>query len=180
MLKTATHLVVLLTLVAYGCDKSDSKETPSEDKKASAEPAGGDKSAAAEPAAEEPAAEPGTVELEVVDVPDLGKLKLPKGRKDTAANNWSYDLGGLDRLTVNWEPHGAKDLAEAEKLANVLGNAPTTKKAETLDNGTHIIERVRDNDGWTFVAVFGDSWYVRCSAPLEKMDICHEIVTSKE
>jgi hypothetical protein len=190
MLKNVTLLVAALTLVVPGCDKSDTKDAASDDEKANAEPAAGEKPAADEPAADEPAAdepaadEPaadsGEVELEVVEVPELGNLKLPKGRKETAPKNWSYDLGGSDRLTVSWEPHGAKNLKAAEKLANVLGNAPTSKKSETLENGTHFIERVRDNDGWTFVVVFGDSWYVKCSAPQDKMDICHEIVTSKE
>ncbi len=185
LLRSATMILSALTLIVPGCGSADSKEAASAGKKA--EPVAPakteEKTPAAEPVAEpvvEPAADPDKVELEVVDVPELGKLKLPKGREDTAEQNWSYKLSGHDRISINWEPHGAKNLKDAEKQANILGNAPTSKTSKTLDNGTHLIERVRDSDGWTFVAVFGENWYVRCSAPPDKMDICHEIVTSKE
>lgn len=185
-----------LTLVAFGCDAAEDSKTqaaasdkkPAKDKSESnAKPT--DKAAPAKPAKAEPAkaepepepaAEKGKVVLEEVELEGLGKIKMPKGYKKLHDNGWKYDLGDFKSISVSWEPHGAKSLKDAKKLSKILANAPTEKTAETLDNGYHEIERVRDSDGFTFVAVFSDSWYVKCSAPADAMEHCREIVRSKQ
>lgn len=134
---------------------------------------------AAKPAAKAEPAAPAEIVLEEADLAGLGKIKLPKGYKPMAEKHWTYDLGGGKNIHVSWEPHGAKNLKKAEKLSNVLANAPTIKSSKTLDTGYHEIERVRDSDGYTFIAVFSADWYVKCTAPAEQMDKCREIVRSK-
>jgi len=182
-----------LTLVAFGCDSaedgktkaaaSDKKPAASKDK-ASAKAESAKPAAKAEPAKPEPKAEPepakGTVVLEEVELEGLGKIKMPKGYKELHEKGWKYDLGDFKSISVSWEPHGAKNLKAAKTLSKVLANAPTEKTAETLESGYHEIERVRDSDGFSFVAVFSDSWYVKCSAPAEAMEHCRDIVRSKE
>ena len=186
-----------LTLVAFGCDSAEdgkSKAAASDKKPAAAKDGDAAKSepakptAKAEPAKPEPKAEPepepepekGTVVLEEVELEGLGKIKMPKGYKKFHEKGWKYDLGDFKSISVSWEPHGAKNLKAAKKLSKVLANAPTEKTAETLDSGYHEIERVRDSDGFSFVVVFSDDWYVKCSAPAEAMEHCRDIVRSKE
>lgn len=185
-----------LTLVAVGCDSaedgktnaaaSEKKPADSKSKSKADEPA---KPAKAEPAKAEPAkpeakpepaAEKGKVELEEVELEGLGKIKMPKGYEKIHDNGWKYDLGDFKSISVSWEPHGVKSLKEAKKMSKILANAPTEKNAETLENGYHEIERVRDSDGFTFVVVFAKEWYVKCSAPADQMEHCREIVRSKE
>lgn len=156
---------------AAAAPRSDAPEKAA----AKAEPAA---PAKAEPAPAEPAA-PAEIVLEEADLPGLGKLAMPKGFKSTAEKHWSYDLGDYKSISVSWEPHGAPNLKKAETLSNILASAETVKSATTLDNGYHEIERVRENDGFTFIALFGKDWYVKCVAPAEKMDVCRQIVRSK-
>ncbi|MGH1348976.1 MAG: hypothetical protein ACRBN8_46010 [Nannocystales bacterium] len=183
-----------LTLVAFGCDSaddaktkaaaSDKKPAASKDKAAAKAESAKAEPAKAKPPKAEPKAEPepakGTVVLEEAELEGLGKIKMPKGYKKLHEKGWKYDLGDFKSISVSWEPHGAKSLKEAKKLSKVLANAPTEKTAETLESGYHEIERVRDSDGFSFVAVFSDSWYVKCSAPLDAMEHCRDIVRSKE
>lgn len=146
---------------AKGAAKSPSK----------AEPAKAD--AKAEPAA------PAEIVLEEADLPGLGKLKLPKGFTSPHDKHWSFDLGNYESIAVSWEPHGAASLEKAKTMSNILATAETVKSAQTLPNGYHEIERVRASDGFTFIALFGKDWYVKCVAPKEKIEICREIVRSK-
>ena len=137
--------------------------------------------AKAEPAkgpAKEPAA-PAAIVLEEADLPGLGKLKLPKGFTSPHDKHWRYDLGNHESIAVSWEPHGAASLEKAKTMSNILATAETVKSAQTLPNGYHEIERVRASDGFTFIALFGKDWYVKCVAPKEKIEICREIVRSK-
>ena len=71
------------------------------------------------------------------------------------------------------------DLKKAESLANILASAEVVKSSKTLDNGYHEIERARANDGFTFIALFGKDWYIKCVAPAAKIEVCREIVRSK-
>ncbi len=181
-----------LTIVCLGCDGADdtkSKAAASNDKpaaKAKKEEAPAAKPTAkpaekpapkAEPKPAEP--EKGVVVLEEVELEGLGKIKMPKGYEKSHDKGWKYDLGDYKSINVSWEPHGAPNLKKAKSLSKILANAPTVKTAETLESGYHEIERVRDSDGFTFIAVFAKDWYIKCVAPAEAMEHCREIVRSK-
>ncbi len=183
-----------LTIVCFGCDGADATKTAADDKPAAKakkpeEPAKAEVKAAA-PAAAKPAppkaepkpAEPekGVVVLEEVELEGLGKIKMPKGYESFHDKGWKYDLVDYKSITVSWEPHGVKILKKAKSMSKILANAPTVKTAETLDSGYHEIERVRDSDGFTFIAVFAKDWYVKCVAPAEAMEYCREIARSKQ
>jgi hypothetical protein len=189
------HRPVLLALAsilgAVACDRANADAAP---KTASAKEAPAAKTAPADPpskkteakaaAPEAKAAAPEeapstTPVLEETDLPGLGKLKMPKGFQSTADKHWSFDLGNYESISVSWEPHGAPNLKKAESLSKILANAETVKSSKTLENGFHEIERVRTSDGFTFIAVFGPDWYVKCVAPAAHMETCREIVRSK-
>ena len=133
---------------------------------------------AAPAAAEEPKST--TPVLEETELPGIGKLQMPKGFKSTADKHWSFDLGNYESIDVSWEPHGAPNLKKAESLSNILATAETVASKKTLDSGFHEIERVRKSDGFTFIAVFGPDWYVKCVAPAAQMEVCRTIVRSKK
>ena len=203
--RTITIIASLCVCLGVGACDEDSGQKNASDKSAGAEDASdkGGKAAAkrdspskgepkaraqAEPAVAatpeptpEPEAEdaPAELVLEEVEVDGLGKIKLPKGSKSTAEKHYSYDLGNYERINVSWEPHGAPNLKKAEKLSKILANAEKVVSKKTLDSGFHEIERVRESDGFSLIAVFGPDWYVKCVAPPEKMDTCREIVRSK-
>ena len=190
------HRTILLCtfIAASACDKgaeagsakSETKtaavvaDKPAEKAKAAApsEP----KAAAPSEAKAAPAEEPKstTPVLEEADLPGIGKLMMPKGYKSTADKHWSFDLGNYESIDVSWEPHGAPNLKKAESLSNILATAETVASKKTLDSGFHEIERVRKSDGFTFIAVFGPDWYVKCVAPAAQMEVCREIVRSKK
>ena len=124
-------------------------------------------------------AAPAQLVLEETELPGLGKLKMPKGFTSSMEKHWRFDLGNHESINISWEPHGAADLKKAESLANILAAAEIVKSAKTLDNGYHEIERARANDGFTFIALFGKDWYIKCVAPAAKIEVCREIVRSK-
>lgn len=160
--------------------KSDSPPKGEPKARADAKPAAGAEAPKPKPKPEpEVEDKPAELVLEEVEVEGLGKVKLPKGYKSTAAKHYSYDLGDYKRINVSWEPHGAKNLKKAESLSKILANAEKVVSKKTLDSGFHEIERVRESDGFSLIAVFGPDWYVKCTAPPEKMDVCREIVRSK-
>jgi len=185
-------LVLLSSLGLGGCDRQASETAPTKSATASEAPVASASAAPAAAAKPKPApaadAKPAKVEekpvdtapvLEETDLPGLGKLKMPKGFKSSAEKHWSFDLGNYESINVSWEPHGAPNLKKAESLSKILANAETVKSSKTLDSGFHEIERVRASDGFTFIAVFGPDWYVKCSAPAAHMEACREIVRSK-
>src|SRR5262249_30075544 len=118
--------------------------------------------------------------LEETDLPGLGTLLMPRGFVSTAEKHWSFDLGNYESIDVSWEPHGAPNLKKAESLSKILAEAETVRSAKTLGSGYHEIERVRRSDGFTFIAVFGPDWYVKCVAPSVHMQTCRKIVRSRE
>jgi hypothetical protein len=138
------------------------------------------KAGAAPDAAKTPAG-PVEIVLESTEVAGLGTLKLPKGMKQSehVKSHWELDLGNHEAIRVSWEPHGAKDLKDAESLATILASTDTVKSSSTLPSGYHEIERTRSSDGYGFIALFGKDWYVMCTPPAGKMDVCREIVRSK-
>jgi hypothetical protein len=189
MHRTSLSLFVTSMLVFAACDReseaapvasaSAAPAKPAKSEPAKAEPAKAEP-AKAEPAkAEPPANADKTPVLEETDLPGLGKLKMPKGFTSTAEKHWSFDLGNYEAINVSWEPHGAPNLKKAESLSKILANAETVKSSKTLPSGFHEIERVRASDGFTFIAVFGPDWYVKCVAPAAHMETCREIVRSK-
>lgn len=153
--------------------KAEPAKAPAKSEPPKAEPA------KVEPPKAEPTKEDKTPVLEEAELPGLGKLKMPKGFTSTADKHWSYDLGNYEAINVSWEPHGAPNLKKAESLSKILANAETVKSSTTLPSGFHEIERVRASDGFTFIAVFGPDWYVKCVAPAAHMQTCREIVRSK-
>jgi hypothetical protein len=172
------RLVLVFILAALGCDRSSTEAAPAKaDANAPVPRAAAAAAAAPDPEPEQPAST--TPVLEETDLPGLGKLKLPKGFQSSAEKHWTFDLGNYESISVSWEPHGAPNLAKAESLSKILANAETVKSSKTLESGFHEIERVRASDGFTFVAVFGPDWYVKCVAPAAHMDTCREIVRSK-
>ena len=186
-------LAPLVLFSSFGCDRAASETAPTKESPvaaASAAPASAEtpkSAAAATPAKPAEAAKPVEPEkpasttpvLEEAELPGLGKLKMPKGFTSTADKHWSFDLGNYESISVSWEPHGAPNLKKAESLSKILANAETVKSSKTLESGFHEIERVRASDGFTFVAVFGPDWYVKCAAPAAHMETCREIVRSK-
>lgn len=165
--------LLLLSLTLFGCDalaKSVDEAVAKKVAKAGTAPDG----------AKTPAG-PVEIVLEPTTVEGLGTLKLPKGMKQSehVKSHWELDLGNHESLRVSWEPHGAKDLKDAESLANILASTDTVKSSSTLPSGFHEIERTRASDGFSFIAVFGKDWYVMCTPPAGKMDVCREIVRSK-
>jgi len=189
-IKTIVALCATLTL--SGCDSDKAKDTPAKavaekgEKSDGAKPAApaktGEKAAPAKPAKPPKKAEPEApteIVLEEVELEGLGKVMMPKGYKQgPVKTHWKYDLGDFKSINVSWEPHGAKSLKKAESTSKILGNAETVKTSKTLDSGFHEIERVRESDGYTFIAVFSDSKYIKCVAPGEKMEFCRTIVRS--
>jgi hypothetical protein len=166
----------LLLLAWSACDRataSDASAKPSAKPDARPSTAGGDASATARGSG------PVAVVLEPADLPGIGTLKMPRGYTSTMDKNWRYDLGNHDSIAVSWEPHGAGSLDKAKSMSNILAAAPTVVSATTLPSGHHEIERKRDSDGFTFIAVFGPDWYVKCVAPASRMETCREIVRSK-
>lgn len=189
-----TPLFLCTSLALAGCDDAATESAPAKsDAKSDTKVASASTTPAAKPKADAPApakveakaaepekpAEPAALVLEQTDLPGLGKLKLPKGFKSTAEKHWSYDLGNYESINVSWEPHGAPNLKKAESLSKILATAETVKSSTTLPSGFHEIERVRASDGFTFIAVFGPDWYVKCVAPAKHMETCREIVRSK-
>lgn len=190
MHRTSLFLFCASVVAVAGCDRGSEAAPVAA---AAAAPAKAAKSEPAKPApkvepkrepekAEPPKAEPAkdkTPVLEEAELPGLGKLKMPKGFTSTADKHWSFDLGNYESINVSWEPHGAPNLKKAESLSKILANAETVKSSTTLPSGFHEIERVRASDGFTFIAVFGPDWYVKCVAPAAHMEACREIVRSK-
>lgn len=179
-------LFTTLSILAVACDSASTatdKAAPADkaDKTTKADgPAKSPSKAAPAKAEPEKKAEgPVEIVLEEADLPGLGKLKLPKGYTSPHDKHWSFDLGNHETIAVSWEPHGAASLDKAKSMSNILATAETVKSAETLPSGYHEIERVRASDGFTFIALFGKDWYVKCVAPKEKIDVCREIVRSK-
>lgn len=178
---------ILPALLLVACDRAAEPAADATPKAAAvgapakAEPTKGPtKGPAKAPAKEAAAPAPATeVVLEEADLPGLGKLKLPKGFTSPHDKHWSFDLGNYESIAVSWEPHGAASLEKAKTMSNILATAETVKSAQTLPNGYHEIERVRASDGFTFIALFGKDWYVKCVAPKEKIETCREIVRSK-
>lgn len=156
---------VLLLALAVGCDRAS----------AAAEAAktiigDGSKSAAAPT---------GEIVLEPAELPGIGKVVMPRGYTSTMDKHWRFDLGNFESINVSWEPHGAASLDKAKSMSNILASAEKVVSATTLPSGHHEIERVRQSDGFTFIAVFGPDWYIKCVAPASKMSTCREIVRSK-
>ncbi len=188
MHRSSLFLFVASIVAFAGCDRGSEAAPVAA---ASAAPAKAAKSEPAKPAAkvepkpakvEPPKAETAqdkTPVLEETELPGLGKLKMPKGFTSTADKHWSFDLGNYEAINVSWEPHGAPNLKKAESLSKILANAETVKSSTTLPSGFHEIERVRASDGFTFIAVFGPDWYVKCVAPSAHMEVCRQIVRSK-
>ncbi|HWB80647.1 MAG TPA: hypothetical protein VG755_37045 [Nannocystaceae bacterium] len=183
--------ILLCTFIATSaCDKGAEASSAKSETKTAAVVADKPAEKAKAPAPSEPkpaetkaAAEPPkttTPVLEEADLPGIGKLKMPKGFESTADKHWSFDLGNYESISVSWEPHGAPNLKKAESLSNILATAETVASKKTLDSGFHEIERVRKSDGFTFIAVFGPDWYVKCVAPAAQMEVCREIVRSKK
>lgn len=181
-------LVLFSSLAHVACDRAASETAPTKGAAANEAPAAAAPAPAQPKAAAAVAAAPAKAEeqpadttpvLEDTELPGLGKLKMPKGFKSTAEKHWSFDLGNYEAIGVSWEPHGAPNLKKAESLSKILANAETVKSSKTLDSGFHEIERVRATDGFTFIAVFGPDWYVKCVAPQAHMETCREIVRSK-
>jgi hypothetical protein len=165
---------ILSSILAVACDRAAEPAADATPKAASvgapakAEPAKGPAKA---PAKADAKGEPAAIVLEEADLPGLGKLKLPKGFTSPHDKHWSFDLGNYESIAVSWEPHGAPSLEKAKTMSNILATAETVKGAQTLPNGYHEIERVRASDGFTFIALFGKDWYVKCVAPKEKIEI---------
>jgi hypothetical protein len=194
MHRTTLFLLAASVLALAACDRESEAAPVASASTAPAKPAKAEPAKAepkAEPAKAEPAkAEPTKAEpapanadktpvLEETELPGLGKLLMPKGFTSTAEKHWSFDLGNYEAINVSWEPHGAPNLKKAESLSKILANAETVKSSKTLPSGFHEIERVRASDGFTFIAVFGPDWYVKCVAPAAHMETCREIVRSK-
>lgn len=165
--------LLLSSLALSGCDAL----AKSVDEAVSKEVA---KAGAAPDSAKAPAG-PVEIVLEPTEVAGLGTMKLPKGMaaSEQVKNHWELELGNHESIRLSWEPHGAADLKDAESLAVILASTDTVKSSTTLPSGYHEIERSRASDGFSFIALFGKDWYMMCTPPAGKMDVCREIVRSK-
>lgn len=171
-LARSTRATPLLLLALAACDRATAATADSgtPTKPASTPSAG---------SGPKPTAASTEIVLEPAALPGVGTLTMPRGYTSTIDKHWRFDLGNHESIDVSWEPHGAATLDKAKSMSNILATAETITSATTLPSGYHEVERTRASDGFTFIAVFGPDWYVKCVAPAAKMSTCREIVRSK-
>jgi hypothetical protein len=166
-------LACALTIAVVGCPEQAESESETQE--------------GAEEGTEEKKVAVGEVVLEEVDVKGLGKVLLPKGRKDTLAptdkrGNYTLALSKTDRnkvLYVDWEANGgATTVAAADKLVvAVIGSKAVVKTKKDLGDGRVKYVATRD-DGYTFTVVFNAKAYLKCWGPDDQADNCSKVAES--